>query len=107
MRCDQFMGLPMAAQSYLESHKVARETCPCCGQCIPRQLRVIGHYDGMFLDQYPLYQYVLHDGLYADEFLQASPWASGPVHFLGLRVTNNGELVSEFTWTPEEIEENI
>lgn len=57
----------------------------------------------MFENEYPLHRHVLKDGRYADEFLQACPWSSGPVAFLGLKVSDG----TEFLWTEEEIEKHL
>lgn len=48
--------------------------------------QIIGHYSGMFMEEYDLYRRQLTGGGYADEFLQASPWSSGPCFFIGLQV---------------------
>lgn len=95
MRCDQFPGLPKHALEFLEEW---RKRCGCCGQFLPSPLTV-GHYVGMFEDEYSLTQYCLRDGRTADEFLQAEPWSSGPMFFLGLKVSDG----QEFLWTQEDI----
>ena len=102
MRCDQFVGLPPAAVTFLEKHQPPLEVCEHCKRPFPRSLEQIGHFLGMFEDEYPLHRYVLKDGRTADEFHQISPWSSGPIHHLGLRVSDG--IV--FFWTEEEIEEN-
>lgn len=96
IRCDQFCGLPKHALEFLEKWQ---KRCDCCGQFLPSHTHV-GYYTGMFDNQYPLMQYELTDGRYADEFLQAEPWSSGPMFFLGLKVSDG----QEFRWTQEEID---
>lgn len=108
IRCDQFVGLSPAADTFLEEHRMPLKICEHCGQTLPResQQAIIGpidHYYGMFDNEYPLFRYVLKDGRTADEFHQASPWDCGPIHHLGLRVSDG----TEFIWTEEEIEGNL
>lgn len=101
IREDQFMGLPPAADAFLKEHEVPEVCCPSCARPFPRNYEQVGEYHGMFETAYPLHRHVLKDGRTADEFLQAAPWSSGPVHFLGLRVSDG----TEFTWTDDEIDE--
>lgn len=102
-RCDQFMGLPPAADAFLAEHEVPLEICKCCNRPFPRSLEEIDHYHGMFGQVYPLVRHVLIDGRTANTFHQTSPWCSGPVHHLGLRVSDG----TEFVWTEKEIEDNL
>jgi hypothetical protein len=53
----------------------------------------------MFDQEYHLYRHALKDGRTADEFLQVAPWSSGPMFFIGLKVSDG----VEFIWTEEEI----
>jgi len=94
-------GYPEAAIAFLNENEVPEVCCPTCSRPFPRDYEVVGHYSGMFDTEYPLHRHVLKDGCTADEFLQAAPWSSGPVHFLGLRVSDG----TEFLWTEEEIDE--
>ncbi len=103
IRCDQFIGLPLAAEAFLKEHEVSQEVCEHCERSFPRSLKQIGSYCGMFGDKFPLHRHILKDGRTADEFHQVSPWCSGPVHHLGLRVSDG----TEFVWTEEEIESNL
>lgn len=105
MRCDQFMGLPPEALQFLVKHAVKPTVCECCKQQIPEKREVIEFYDGMFNDQHPLYRIPLVGGEYAEEYLQADPWSSGPVFFHGLWVYKGGKVVKTYTWTDKEIEE--
>lgn len=95
MRCDQFSGLPKDALEFLKRYEVK---CPHCKQVMP-DTEIIGHYVGMFDNKYPLVRYLFADGGHADEFLQAESWPSGPIFFLGLKVSD-GEI---FAWKQEEI----
>lgn len=102
IRMDQFAGLPDAATAFLHEHEIPTECCPTCKRPFPREREVIGKYYGMFENKYPLHRHMLNDGRTADEFHQAAPWSSGPVHFIGLKVSDG----TEFVWTEEEIEKN-
>lgn len=99
-RCDQFAGLPNEAVEFLNENLLPPITCPTCNCIRPFKTEVVGHFSGMFGDQYDLSRHQLKDGGWADEFVQASPWSSGPVFFLGLR-TNTGQV---FLWPQETIE---
>ena len=55
----------------------------------------------MFDQEYPLHRHQLNNGFYADEILQASPWSSGPMFFIGLLVSDG----KKFLWSEYEIEE--
>jgi hypothetical protein len=100
MRCDQFRGLSIDAIVFLSENELKTDVCHCCQRPFDNKLEQIGHYDGMFMDEYPLFRHKLTDGRTADEFHQASPWSSGPVHFLGLRVSDG----TEFIWSEDEID---
>jgi len=99
MRCDQPQGLPPAADAFLAEFEVPPVCCETCKRPFPRQLEVVGEYTGF--NDYPLHRHQLKDGRTADEFLQAVPWSSGPMFFLGLRVSDG----TEFAWSEEEIEQ--
>lgn len=103
IREDQFAGLTPAAHAFLQLHQVPAARCTTCERELPRNLEVIDQYHGMFETAYPLHRHVLRNGLTADEFLQAAPQSSGPIHFLGLRVSDG----TEFVWTEDEINEWI
>ena len=101
MRTDQPQGLPVSAEVFLDEQEVRPDCCPTCKRPFPPTLEAIGDYEGF--DTYPLHRHQLKDGRTADEFLQASPWSSGPLLFLGLRVSDG----TEFTWTDDEIDERV
>ena len=104
IRCDQFIGLTSAAEAFLKEHEAPMKICECCQRPFPRELEEIGFYYGMFDDdKFLLHRHILKDGRTADEFHRASPWCAGPVHHLGLRVSDG----TEFVWTEEEIVSNL
>jgi hypothetical protein len=104
MRTDQYIGLPKDALDFLAKYRVPLEICPHCHRPTPNT-KVIGRVDGCFGTIYELHEYELASG-YAIEFLQASPWSSGPCFFIGLRA-HNGVLERTFTWSDAEIEERL
>jgi len=99
MRCDQHAGLTKAATEFIVENRLASDVCPCCNHVLHSQKEKIGSYEGF--DSYPLFRYALTGGRQADEFLQAAPWSSGPIFFLGLKVSD-GQV---FEWTEEEMQE--
>jgi len=101
MRTDQFAGLPAAAEKFLTENRRPPRTCPTCGHVTETYLEKYDTFTGMFMTQYPLYRHPLKGGRFAEEFLQTAPWSSGPVHFLGLRVSDG----TEFTWSEADMEE--
>lgn len=106
MRTDQHVGLPPAARLFLVAHEQKAVDCPHCHRPMPHELPVIGKYEGM--DEYPLFRHPLNDGGHADEFLQASPWSSGPLLFLGLLLYKpNGDFEGSIEWTEDGIQEQL
>ncbi len=102
MRMDQFPGLPSAALKFLGENQRPPATCETCGHTIgPPYLKSIGTYGGMFGGRYQLFRYPLENDKTADEFLQLVPWSSGPVHFLGLRLSDG----RKFLWSETEVKE--
>lgn len=63
---------------------------------------VIGHYSGMFEDQYELHKYILPNGKVYKEYVQAEPWSSGPVFFLAL-TDEADKVVEKSLWSNEEV----
>lgn len=92
-RSDQYIGLPEDAQEFLREYGMTPEPCPHCGRGYPMKTEKIGKFTGMFDDEYPLLRYQLKDGRHADEFLQADPWSSGPMFFIGLKVSDGQEIL--------------
>ena len=108
MRMDQPMGLPKEAEAFLGDNAVMEDKRPCphCGKGTEqwRKSVEVGSYPGMFDTEYPLLKYDLRDG-WAVEFLQCSPWFSGPMMFLGLSVYDkNNVMTGVFKWEEEEIQ---
>lgn len=100
-RSDQYVGLTDEAQQFLRDNEVGYEMCPHCGQIMAGTTsEVIEHFTGMFGNEYDLRKHYLYDGREADEFLQCSPWSSGPVFFIGLELSDGQEMI----WTDDEIE---
>ena len=56
MRCDQFMGLPQSACDFLGRFEKQAPICPTCKRFICTKPEVIGHYHGMFMEEYDLYR---------------------------------------------------
>ena len=52
---------------------------------------------------YPLKRYLFRDSTSLEEFLQVSPWDSGPKFFLALKNSITGVHIKESLWTQEEV----
>ena len=109
MRSDQFMGLPFEAIDFLAANEVRDEPCPCCKRPYPAKREVCGTYWGAYdINEHPLFRYFLTEGRVAKEFVQAEPWSSGPMFFLGLKVYDkDNNLLSEFLWSEETLNDYI
>jgi hypothetical protein len=101
IRMDQHAGLTNEAREFLARNRLEPAICSLCERPFPYEMEKIGTYRGMFDNKYPLYRHILKDGRTADEFLQCSPWSSGPVFFFGLRVSDG----LQFMWSDEEMNE--
>lgn len=88
MRCTQPMGLPSEAIDFLVKNAVRNNLCPTCqrhsGYCISE---IDGGEYGMFNEECRL-RYDLINGRTAEEFVQDTIWSSGPMIWLGLRVSD-------------------
>ncbi len=117
-RSTSFMGLHKRAASFLEGHKrfLYKETIikeyPD-GEVVETSKdnydvsrTQYDTCDGMFCEEYPLFEYTLKDGKTVQEYVQADPWASGPCIFIALR-SKSGHPIKTTLWTDEEIEANI
>ncbi len=100
-RSDQHMGMSSKAIYFLEKYEIKPKVCAVCNRPHYLKLEEISSFSGMFTDEYPLHRHQLIDGLHADEYLQCSPWSSGPMFFIGLKISDG----RKFTWTNEEVEE--
>lgn len=113
MRCDQFMGLTKEAEGFLASvgnptgKKLTDQQLYAWDTSIEQAIIIKNTYFGMFGDEYPHYRYKWDAG-WAVTYLQADPWASGPVFLLGLLVMDPyNSVVKRFEWTDEEIQANL
>lgn len=114
IRETQIQGLPSEAEKFLDENAKKSEL-KICSECKhqtggERILTKCGTYIGMFEEEYDLSRYELKDGGYADEYEQCSPWSSGPVIFLGLKVVVKeevGEREYKIEWSEQEIEERL
>lgn len=59
---------------------------------------------GMFGEEIILYKYTKEDGSIYFEYVQASPWFSGPMIFIALK-DEKGNIVKESLWLEETINE--
>jgi len=106
--CDQFVGVPIEAEEFLAANQLIPASCLCCKRPYPPVTEPSGKvYEGMYMEEYPLFRHKLKEG-YAEEYLQAAPWSSGPMHFLGLKVyDSHGTEIRDFQWTEQEIQESL
>ena len=109
MRMAQIRGLSPVASAYLEANAIHDHFELCKnGEVVneydlPKSKESDNIYHGMFDEEYPLMEYEMRDGSYLYEFVQASPWSSGPVIFLALQDESDVH-VSESLWDNEEID---
>jgi len=100
-RSTTYRGLHKTAKDFLKNNAVIRphEFKNAYGPCTVMKpvSKEIGTC-GMF-DECPLLEYELKDGTFAREYVQASPWAGGPIIFIGLETETE-----DFVWPDEEIE---
>ena len=113
MRCDQFMGLTKEAEDFLAAvgnppgKELTGKNPYAWDTEKSESIDIKNTYSGMFGDEYPHYCYKWDAG-WAVTYLQADPWASGPVFFLGLLVMDPyNSVVKKFEWTDEEIQANL
>jgi len=105
MRCDQMIGVTEKASNFLADNMLDAEECPCCHRPFPRKLETCGKFFGMYDNEHQLRLYRLKDGGYAEEFIQADPWSSGPCFFIGLKVFDvDGHFLQEFLWDQKDID---
>ena len=66
--------------------------------------QVIGILPGVWIDKVAdLHRYTMPDGKVYEEYLQADPWAGGPMYHLALRNVKTGNPVPQSLWTDEEL----
>ena len=126
MRMDQYVGLTERAHKWLQEHAALRYTetlsvstvngvethrssatnvAPCSVD--------YDYIEGAWDDHVaPLRRYQLQDGREVEEFVQAEPWSSGPMYFVGLRWVGKeprdeaeAAALYALNWTPAEISE--
>lgn len=109
MRSDQLIGLSAEADEFLAANELVPEPCPHCKRGYGPTTEPTGlKYSGMFGQEYDLFNHKLKSERFAEEYLQASPWSSGPMFFLGLKVYDfDGTEIRDFKWTEEEIQKQL
>ena len=88
MRCTQEMGLPGEAVSFLANNAVKMDQCPTCQRHSGYSTNKITNGEWGMFDEYCLLRYDLIGGRTADEFVQTEIWSSGPMVWLGLKVSD-------------------
>ena len=115
MRCDQYIGLnEWASTRVFRTHKVHEIGVRILPSGKVRKFdrwirvpvartQVIGRIEGAWNDNVAnLNRYTLPDGTVYEEFIQATPWSSGPCYFIALK-DKHGKPVAESLWNDEEI----
>lgn len=109
MRMDQYVGLSYGGQKFLEENaEVDHFQLLKNGEIVeeytePRKTRC-GQIEGAFGNDFPIFEYSLKDGSIVYEFVQASPWSSGPVYFIALSYDEEAQNpVAESLWYEEEM----
>lgn len=90
-RTDQFVGLTERALDIVVN-------------CATRQPADV--YETAWNGCWPLHLYTMKDGTVYMEYVQETPWSSGPMYFLGLK-DKDGNPIKDLLWTEEEIEKMI
>lgn len=119
MRTDQYIGLNGWAQSLLAANCVdARvvklalfeDETKILSDEIERvplyTTEVIGDIKGAFWPDdvvANLHRYTFPNGDVYEEFLQASPWSSGPCYFIALKEGGDGAVIVDSLWPEEKI----
>lgn len=116
MRCDQYIGLNSWASRLVSKKQKIHEIgvrIMSNGKRkrfnrwfrIPVARRVrIGAISGAFDDTVAsLNRYIFPDGTVCDEYVQATPWSSGPCYFIALK-DKNGKPIRQSLWTANEID---
>lgn len=96
-RSTSYIGLTKEAKDFL--HKNAKTQTKIFnngyGECtIVEPVAIPIGKCGMF-DECPVNKYELKDNTWAQEFIQAEPWSSGPIVFIGLKTTTKEFLHTE------------
>lgn len=70
------------------------------------RIQVYGILAGVWKPQVAeLHRYTMPGGRVLEEYVQESPWSSGPVYHIALRDVKTGKPVPESLWTQKELEE--
>ena len=115
MRMDQYVGLNKWATRRVAGSQTGREVGARIlpgGRVEPfdrevyvpiARIEVIGRIKGAWDDHVAdLHRYTLPTGRVYEEFVQATPWSSGPCYFIALK-DNQGRVLSRSLWTDEEL----
>ena len=109
MRMTQISGLSVQANAYLEvnavhDHFELRKNGEVVNKYdLPKSMESGNTYNGMFdEEEYPLMEYEMKDGSSVYEFVQATPWSSGPVIFLALEDVDDNPIDGTL-WDEKEI----
>lgn len=115
MRSDQYVGLNSWAQSkVLQTQKVREVGVRIHPGGVKRRFKrwvrvpvarveVIGKIEGAWTDVVAhLHRYRLPNGKVYEEFVQATPWSSGPCYFIALK-SAKGFPVRESLWSDDEL----
>ena len=110
MRCTQIFGLSEKAQVFLkENQQSDSKPCPMCheGQVtLPvEEIYASAKEKGMFNDGPELNKFLLKDGRWVYEVIQAVPWSSGPCIFTTLSTSESLEdALADLSWSQKEID---
>lgn len=110
-RTTHFMGLYEGAQTFLAAQCLHNPTqeCPCCGNLSGGDLLSSANdipVEGMFGETvHILRTYYMTDDKPVEEYVQATPWSSGPCIFLALRDADTKKPIEETLW-PQEMLDN-
>lgn len=70
------------------------------------RIQVYGILPGVWQPQVAkLHRYTMPGGQVLEEYVQASPWSSGPVYHIALRDVKTGKPVPESLWTQKDFDE--
>lgn len=119
-RSTQFIGLKQAARELVRGEPVFRynlttiKTFPDGrreterGDVYQSDVKVdrVGFCHGMFNEQIPLSRFTMGDGRVYQEYVQSTPWSSGPVIFTALKDADDNPIEATL-WTEEEQEQYV
>lgn len=96
-RSTSYIGLTKEAQEFLNKNAKTQTKTYNNGYGVCKVVQPISIQIGKcgMFNEYPLSKYELKDNTWAEEFIQAEPWSSGPIVFIGLRTANKEFLHTE------------